>query len=274
MRTPLALVLMVILACPAFAEEPVAKKVVVPFELLASRHMAVQVKINGKGPYRLVFDTGAPINLLTTKVAKEAGVLDAKKGGGFTLFGALGPHDIKTLQIGDASTANVPTIVMDHPTVAAIGQAVGPLEGIVGFPFFARFAMTVDYQKKELTLVPNGYKPADFLQGMMEMMMRATEESGQPRVVASNAVFGFTAEKAKSDDDAGVTVAELLAKSPAAEAGLKTGDRLLTLDGRWTDSVPDLYLAASLVKAGREVTIVVKRDGKELKLRVKPTTGA
>ena len=42
-----------------------AETATVPFEMLQagkriSGHLAVQVKINGKGPYRLVFDTGAP----------------------------------------------------------------------------------------------------------------------------------------------------------------------------------------------------------------------
>src|SRR5262249_30605019 len=36
------------------------KPVVVPFETLPSGHMTVMVKLNGKGPYKLIFDTGAP----------------------------------------------------------------------------------------------------------------------------------------------------------------------------------------------------------------------
>ena len=36
--------------------------------------MVVNVKINGKGPYRLIFDTGAPFTLINNKIAKEAEV--------------------------------------------------------------------------------------------------------------------------------------------------------------------------------------------------------
>ena len=32
----------------------------VPFELLKTRHIVVSIKINGKGPYRVIFDTGSP----------------------------------------------------------------------------------------------------------------------------------------------------------------------------------------------------------------------
>ena len=48
-------------AGPARAEDATQPPVKVPFEMLQkgrliSGHLAVQVKINGKGPYRLVFD--------------------------------------------------------------------------------------------------------------------------------------------------------------------------------------------------------------------------
>jgi len=68
-------------------------------------------------------------------------------------------------------------------------------------------------------------------------------------------------------------VKEVFAGSAAADAGLKAGDRLLTLDGRWTDSVVDTFTAAGLVKPGRAAVVVVKRDGKEVKLTVKPAAG-
>ena len=41
----------------------------------------------------------------------------------------------------------------------------GSIEGIVGFPFFARYKMTVDYAAKEMTFVPNGYKATDVMAG-------------------------------------------------------------------------------------------------------------
>ena len=87
MRRAFKLVLavgLVVAAAPAVGQAPPPEKkadekaVVVPFELLKSGHMAVQVKVNGKGPYRLIFDTGAPMNLLSNKAAKDAGVVDAK----------------------------------------------------------------------------------------------------------------------------------------------------------------------------------------------------
>src|SRR5215208_5143131 len=145
------------------------KPIVVPFELLKSRHMAIQVKINDKGPYRVIFDTGAPTNLINNKVAKESGVLDKNKKEPGGLFGAsMGAKTIKKFEVGGVVLEGMPTMVMDHPTVAAIAEAIGPVEGLIGYPFFGRYKMTIDYEKKELTLIPSGHVPGDTMQAMME----------------------------------------------------------------------------------------------------------
>jgi hypothetical protein len=250
------------------------KPITVPFELLKSRHMALQVKINGKGPYRLIFDTGAPTNLINTKLAKEAGVVKKEDKGGFGLFGMAGGKIIDTLEIGDVKLEKVQVMVMDHPTVAAISNALGPIDGIVGFPFFARFKTTIDYQKKELTFEPNGYEPGDAIQALMDKMMSAQKGKQEPAIVAPAALWGFGIDKGDSDEEPGVMVKDVLAGSPSAIGGLKAGDRLLTIDGRWTDTIGDTFTAVSLVRPGRAVTVMVKRNGKEIKLTVKPVKGA
>src|SRR5262249_12481384 len=53
-----------------------AKPAVVPFEMLPTNHMLVRARINGKGPYHLVFDLGAPVTLLSNRASESAGVVD------------------------------------------------------------------------------------------------------------------------------------------------------------------------------------------------------
>jgi hypothetical protein len=247
--------------------------IVVPFELLKTGHMAVEVRVNGKGPYRLIFDTGAPLNLVNNKLAKDVGLVkkDEKPG---LMMGLGGVKTMDTLELGGAKVDKVRAMVADHPTVRAFDKAMGPIEGIVGFPFFAQYKTTVDYQKKEITLVPNGYVPADVTQALMERVMAGGGgKKPAPAVIAPAAVWGFVVGKDDADEAAGVTVKEVLDGGPAAAGGLKAGDRLLTLDGRWTDSVGDTFLAASLVRPGRAVAVVVIRDGKEVRLTVRPAAG-
>ena len=65
----------------------------------------------------------------------------------------------------------------------------------------------------------------------------------------------------------------MLAGSPAAAAGLKPGDVLTTLDGRWTVSITDTYAAAAAAAPDRDVTVVILRDGREQTLTVRPRPG-
>jgi hypothetical protein len=246
------------------------KPVTVPFELLKSGHMAVQVKVNGKGPYLLIFDTGAPISLLTSRVGKEAKLVSGKNSGFFPGFGTVGEAKIKTLQVGDQKVEDVGAIVMDHPTVDALGRALGKkLDGIVGFPFFARFKMTLDYEKKTMTLVPSGYKPQDVMAAMTTLLFQGSPK----KTLAPAAQWGVLATKEVGDEADGVDVTSVVPGSAADRAGVKRGDRLLTLDGRWTDNLHDLYEAASFVKPGTTVVVRVKRGEKELDLKVTPAKG-
>jgi S1-C subfamily serine protease len=112
------------------------------------------------------------------------------------------------------------------------------------------------------------------MQDLMQTVMGSIgSNKPQPKVAAPAGLWGLEVTKDKSDEDAGVDVKAVMSGGPAAAAGLKAGDRILTIDGRWTDSVPDTYQAASYVKPGRSVVVVVKRDGKEVRLTVAPKTG-
>jgi hypothetical protein len=253
------------------------KPITVPFEMLKTGHITVMVKVNGKGPYKLIFDTGAPLTLINTKVGKEAGLIkDGKK----PLFGGIfGASDVKvdTLEVGQQKAEGVAAMVMDHPTVEAISKAfmkeAGPIDGIVGFPFFARFKMTMDYKAKTLTFVPNGYNPPDVLKSMQAALMGDLTNPDAVKILSPAAQWGFLPAKEDKDDEAGVTIKEVFPGGAAAAAGLKSGDRLLTIDGRWTDTIPDLYRAAEYIKPGTTIVATVHRDGKEITIKVKPTSG-
>lgn len=274
-RQLLALGLVFALPLAARADTSVAKPVVVPFDLLPTKHMVVKIKVNGKGPYPVIFDTGAPVTLLNNKVAKEAGLLKKMAKPLFSLWGSAGPVRIQTLQVGDLKVEDVPAIVMDHPTVEELSKrTMVPLHGIVGFPFFARYKMTLDYQAKQMTFVPNGYDPPDVMQELTATLMTMMQDK-QPaaKVLAPAAQWGLVLHKESGDEEAGVTIREVLPDSAAAKAGLKPGDRLLTLDKRWTDSVADCYAAAGYVKPGVNAKVTVKRADKEMELTVKPLSG-
>lgn len=266
--TGLALLLLAS-ASPAGAEE--IKPISVPFELLRTNHMAVKIMVNGKGPYRVIFDTGAPMNLLNNKIAKEA-ELKPDMAGGFALFGMRGKAKVKTLELGDLKAEDTSVVVMDHPALTAVSKVLGPLDGIIGFPFFARYAMTLDYQAKTMTFIPVDYQPGDVLDSMMLMMLNR-QQKPPARVYAPPAVWGFVVEKDKADEAPGVTIKQVLASSAAEAAGVKAGDRLLVLDAHWTDSLVDCHRAASGVRPGQTVKAKLKRGDKEIEVSMTPKAG-
>jgi len=247
-------------------------KATVKFEMLPSNHMVVRAKINGKGPYRLVFDLGAPITLLSNRASEASGVVKADAPRSF-LFAMRGEAEVKTLEVGDLTAKDVPVIVFDHPTLKALGGFFrGPLDGILGYTFFARYKTTIDYQARTMTFEPVDFEVRNLLKDLPERL--AGPKVARRRVLAPGGLWGLSVGEAAADPGApGVPIRTVLPDSPASRAGLKPGDILTTLDGRWTTSVADTYAAASSVPAGQAVPVVVLRDGEELTLTVTPRPG-
>jgi len=251
-----------------------SETVTVPFNLLITKHIVIPIKVNGKGPYRVVFDTGAPINLLGSKIGREAGLLG--KEAQLPLFGILavgGQATIKSLEVGDLKTENVPAIIMDHPTVQTMSQLFGPIDGIVGFPFFARYRLVIDYRSRTLKLSLSKFQPPDVFQALTERVMAFAEEDNKPKVISPAALWGMAVSKKADDDRAGVDISQVYSASAAEKAGIRPGDRLLTIDGCWSDSVIDTYQAASRCKPAKKVPVVLERAGHELVLEVTPDRG-
>jgi hypothetical protein len=285
MRTHLVVgAVFVFLACwrPSLAE-PLAvkpleklavKPAVIPFEMLKSGHMAVKIHVNGKGPYRVIFDTGAPINLFNNKLAEEAGLFKGAQKTTLPFIGTIAEVRVKELQVSSEKAADQPAIVMDHPLVELMSKKLGGLYGIVGFPFFARYKMIIDYQAETLTLTPSGYKPPNVLRSLESTLLQLMTAGNQPsKVISPASQWGLMVRKKTDDDEAGVDITEVLPGSAAAEAGLKAGDRLLTIDDRWTDTLPDLYEIASHLKPGVTVPVALLRDGKKRELKIKLRAG-
>lgn len=255
---------------PALAGDDAPKRV--PFRMLPSNHMVVEAKLNGEGPYRLIFDLGSPVTLLSNKAAVGSKAVDANVRKSF-LFGARGEGKIKTLEVGELTAENVPVIVLDHPALKALGGVLGkPIDGIIGYTFFARYRTTLDYQQKELTFVPVDFEVRDLMKSLPAQM--AAAKVAGTRVLAPHGLWGLTlGEPTGGVDSKGVPITSVAPGSPAEAAGLRAGDLIATLDGRWTTTIADTYDAATSIPPGTPTPIVVLRDGAEVTLTVTPKDG-
>src|SRR5688572_1102375 len=65
-----------------YAGEPKkdARPVQVPYRLTDTHHVLVRAKINGKGPFNFIVDTGCPVLLVSTPVGKQIGLGTDSKG--------------------------------------------------------------------------------------------------------------------------------------------------------------------------------------------------
>jgi hypothetical protein len=248
-------------------------KSVVPFEMLPTNHMLVKARINGKGPYHLIFDLGAPVTLLSNRVSEATGVVNAGAPRSF-LFGMRGEAEVDKLQVGDLTATKLPVIVLDHPILKALEDMTGrQLDGLMGFTFFARYKTSIDYHAHKMTFEPIEYQVRDLLKELPERLMGP--KVVRQRVLAPLGIWGVRlGEPTGGLTSPGVPILEVHGGSTAARAGLKPGDILITLDGRWTTSIADVFHAAADVLPGREVTAVIHRDGKEQTLTLCPADGA
>lgn len=257
---------------PPSPASPDKAPIVVPFQTLASNHMVVEVKLNGKGPYTLIFDVGSPVTLLSNRAAKGSGLIQDKGRGFPMLFGAQGAEEVDELQVGDLVAKNVPVLVMDHPLVGALGQVLGrPLDGLMGHTFFARYKTTIDYQAGTMAFEPVDSEIRDLFAQLPDRLMGP--KKARRVILEPAALFGFRVGPANDNLTEGVPVLEVIPDSPAAEAGLQAGDLLTTFDGRWTSSIPDVYQAASRVEPQKPVELTISRNGKPQTLTLTPRPG-
>ncbi len=125
-------------------EMPPSGVVTVP----AQSGIIFEAKINGKGPYQVMFDTGS-VNLMGANLAKQLGLrLDSstlKFGAGGGTIDTQTTH-VDTLQIGDLVVHDQTFYVIASPA----GTGSTPLAA-VGYELLRRFAVKADYEHEQLT---------------------------------------------------------------------------------------------------------------------------
>ena len=126
----------------------------VRFELAPPNDAAiiVPVKINGKGPYRFVLDTGATFTCIDNKLVEELklpewhgqfGTVIAPMEGNVRLV------NLDSLEVGNAKAAKLQACTVDLKQMQTQGLDV---KGLVGLNFLKSYRMSIDFEKKILRL--------------------------------------------------------------------------------------------------------------------------
>src|SRR5215472_7197182 len=118
----------------------------------------VDVRINGKGPFKFIIDT-AQTDHVSSKVAAQLHLTDESG----TPISAKEPKPtahftkVKTLTVGPAELRDQPFVVDPQDWLDLLGDGV---DGTLGFEFFRRVDASIDFGAKQLELSESGsYKP-------------------------------------------------------------------------------------------------------------------
>jgi hypothetical protein len=268
-----------VLAQPKQAE-PAAKAdgVRVPYRLTDTQHVLVRAKLNDKGPFNFIIDTGAPALYVGTEAAKKIGVTAGKNGwatfdkleieGGLVLENAKGRVE-DPFQLVGMNKMNLPGVRYD---------------GILGYTVLARYRITFDFTKTHLVWTKLNWDPpppvglADLGSGAVPEMSAMTGMVGLMtsfigRRPDAELIFrGFLGVELEEKDDK-VLVKRVLAKSPAAEAGLQAADELARFQDAEVDSLAKLHKLAGDHAKKEKLELEVIRAGKNEKISLTPIKG-
>ena len=245
----------------------------IPYRLTDTNHFLVRVRINGKGPFNFLVDTGAPALYVSTDTAKSIGLKPAEDD----FWTPIDRLDFE----GGAGLKNLKARVEDPFQLVgmnALGLPGASIDGILGFTMLARYRMEIDLTSDRMTWTLLDFEPKDppvpdrkpGNRGPAEM--QAMNALGPIAKIAAAFVGKQPEEKlifrgflgvelAPDAKEDAVRVTKVLPGSPAEKAGLKAGDSLLEIGG---DEVPDIKaarLAVMEVEPGDKLKVKVRRAG-------------
>lgn len=256
---------------PKAKDSPVGQSTRVPYRLTETNHFLVRVRLNGKGPFNFLVDSGAPALYISTETAAKIGLKPPKDDDFWTPLDRL---DIE----GGARLTDLKARVEDPFQLVgmnALGLPGASIDGILGFTILARFKLEIDPTDDRMTWTRLDFKPAEppvppkeergagplefqlmnalgpVAKGLALFIGKQPEEQRSPR--------GFLGlEWADSEGGDGLRIVRALPNSPAAKAGARAGDRLAKING---ESVDDSEAARALlaeVRPGDSVELTVQ----------------
>jgi hypothetical protein len=243
----------------------------VPYKVTGTNHFLVRVRINGKGPFNFLVDTGAPALFVGTEAAKAVG-LAAPNDDFWAVVDRLDFEGGPTLRGMKARVEDPFQLV----GMNALGLPGHTIDGILGFTMLARYRITIDptadrmtwtrldYEPKEPFIPPGAIAkqaPADLqamnMLGPLAKFAAAMIGKQEPDKLIPRGRLGIILE----EGDGPAKVAAVLEGSPAARAGVKPGDVVAAVDGKSVGSAKAAMLATARLHAGAAVALRLKRGG-------------
>jgi hypothetical protein len=260
------------------ASQSKAKSFEVPYRLTVPKHVLVRAKINGKGPFNFILDTGAPALFVSTAAAKKLGVTpDARGWGTFDRFEIEGGV-VLTKARGRIEDP------FQLEGMNGLGLAGAELHGIIGYNVLARYRIEIDFTRDKLVWTPLDWSPTaplgmsgrgggsagglEIVGGLMKALGALTGAKATPDVTPR----GFLGLEL-ADGDENPVVRSVLEKGPADAAGVRPGDVVTHVGGRGVVDTDDVRRLTKRLAAGGTVKLTVRRGGQEKQLTIRAAEG-
>jgi hypothetical protein len=272
---------------PPTKDPQVGQAFAVPYRRTLTNHYLVRVRINGKGPFNFLVDTGAPALFIGTQAAKKVGLepnpdefwttVDR-----FEIEGGIRLREIKA-RVEDP---------FQLEGMNALGLPGATIDGILGFTVLARFKMEFDPRADRMMWTRLDYEPNEpfvpkdpaarqapaEVQAMNllgpAMKLAAVFLGKQPEDrLQPQGVLGLILEQVGEAPETTVRITRIWPDSAAQNAGLQPGDQLTSLGRRPITTLQAAHEAIAEVKPGDEVSVVVKRGAEMLERTIRAGSG-
>jgi PDZ domain/Aspartyl protease len=244
----------------------------VPYRLSATKHILVRAKINGRGPFNLVLDTGAPVVVFARKIAESLNI--TPDAGNWA--------DLKRLEFEGGVVLENTVARFDDlyqlEGMNGLGLAGIEIHGLVGYPVLARFRIEYDFTKPNLSWTPVAVKLDELprksgrnmstgglsalgamMKGLGKFIGADQVASPKPRGLAGMSVAA---------DGATLRVSDVLAGGPAERAGIKVHDVILKVNNRKIENADSFGKAINSLTSGQTVSMLVLREGVEHEITI------
>jgi hypothetical protein len=280
-------------AKPSTHDPQIGRSFRVPYRLTDTNHFLVRVRINGKGPFNFLVDSGAPALFISTETAKKIGL-----GAGDDQFWTpIARLDLE----GGARLERVKARIEDPFQLVgmnALGLPGTSIDGILGFTILARFRLEIDPTQDRMTWTRLDYEPSDL---PAPDRKAGEQKGGPPEVQAMNALGpiakgiafligrqpeeerhprGFLGVEWSQELDGGrlqLYIRRVLPGSAAAKAGLEPGDLLLRIKGQPLGGVKEARTILGGLEPGNTISLLIRRGSatgpRELKVELTARDG-
>ncbi len=131
----------------------------IPFDVIDNR-IFVDMKLNGKGPFHFIFDSGAGA-IVTPELAKELGLKiegTSQSGGAGEKTVDTGNTKVAEMQVGSVRLTDQPFGVISFADAKYV-FGTARVDGVIGDEVLRRYVVKIDYERNRLTFV----QPSEFV---------------------------------------------------------------------------------------------------------------